>query len=147
MKKTFSILSIFILLVFSTLSINSCGRREDTVNCFPNVPINVTLLPNNYNDLTIKQWTYVDIQGAGTRGLIVVKAGINTYKAYDRNAPHICPDLNTTLKVDYPLVTCPKDNAKWNILTGEPVAVSPLPLKTYFCQVDPATNSITVYNY
>ncbi|OCA76748.1 hypothetical protein BBI01_21510 [Chryseobacterium artocarpi] len=147
MKKTFSILSIFILLVFSTLSTNSCGSREDTVSCFPSVPINVTLLPNNYNDLATKQWTYVNMDGAGTRGLIVVKVGVNAYRAYDRNAPHICPDSNTTLKVDFPIVTCPKDNAKWNILSGEPLEISPLPLKSYFCQVDSATNSITIYNY
>ncbi|MDG4652072.1 hypothetical protein [Chryseobacterium arthrosphaerae] len=145
MKKTFSILFIFSLLIFSNLTINSCGSREDTVSCFPIVPVNVTLLPNNYNDLLTKQWTYVNIQGAGTRGLIVVKTG-SGYKAYDRNAPHICPDTNTTLEVQYPIVVCPKDNAKWNILTGEPMDVSPLGLKTYFCENNPATGTITVYN-
>ncbi|CAH0287745.1 hypothetical protein MP478_21170 [Chryseobacterium sp. WG14] len=146
MKKTFSIISIFTLLIFSNLSINSCGSTQDTVSCFPTVPIDVTLLPNHYNDLLTKQWTYVDIAGAGTRGLIVVKVS-NGYKAYDRNAPHICPGENTTLKVEYPLVICPKDNAKWNILNGGPTDVAPLPLKSYFCEVNPGTNTIRVYNY
>ncbi|PTT37383.1 hypothetical protein DBR28_09885, partial [Chryseobacterium sp. HMWF028] len=63
MKKTFSILSIFSLLIFSNLTINSCGSREDTVNCFPSTPINVTLnlnLPAYYALNNINGWIYVN---------------------------------------------------------------------------------------
>lgn len=142
MKKTFSILSIFILLISSNLYLNSCGSREDTVNCFPNVPINVTLNLNlpaysalNYDD----GWIYVNEQQSGTRGLIIVRVG-NSFKIYDRNAPHLCPDNDTTLEVtkDNLAILCPKDGTKWILRTGMPQegAKTGLPPKTY-----------TTYNY
>lgn len=142
MKKTFSILSIFILLISSNLSINSCGSREDTVNCFPSNPINVTLNLNlpaysalNYDD----GWIYVNEQQSGTRGLIIVRVG-NSFKIYDRNAPHLCPDDHTTLEVtkDNLAILCPKDGTKWILRTGMPQegAKTGLPPKTY-----------TTYNY
>lgn len=149
MKKSFSIVSIFILLTFSLLTINSCGSTEDTVSCFPNAPVNVILplnsMPLQNSNLQNQQWTYIDMDGAGTRGLIIVKTN-NGYNAYDRNAPHLCPDNNTTLNVEYPYVICPKDNAKWILLNGEPNQISPLPLKRYFCNYDQNTNTITIYN-
>lgn len=150
MKKTFSTVAILTFLIFSFLNINSCSNREDTVSCFPNSTINVILplnsMPLQNSNLQNQQWTYIDMDGAGTRGLIIFKVSSNSYIAYDRNAPHICPDNNTTLTVDFPKVICPKDNAKWFITTGEPIEVSPLPLKRYFCNFDQSTNTITVYN-
>jgi len=149
MKKSFSIASIFILLAFSFLNINSCSNRDDTVSCFPNSNINVIIslntmpLENSY--LQNQQWTYINMDGSGTRGLILAKTS-SGYIAYDRNAPHICPDNNTTLNVNFPIVTCPKDNAKWLITNGEPIEISPLPLKRYFCAYDQPTNTITIYN-
>lgn len=152
MKKTFSILSIFILLIFSNLSINSCGSREDTVNCFPNNPINVTLNLNlpAYNNLNYDDgWIYVNEQQSGTRGLIIVRVG-NTFKIYDRNAPHLCPDNDTTLEVtkDNLSVLCPKDGTKWMLRTGQPQdgAKTGLPPKTYTSyNYDPASKTLTIY--
>lgn len=149
MKKTFSSVIFSIILIFSNLSLNSCGRSNDTVSCFPNAPINVILplnsMPLQNSNLQNQQWTYIDMDGAGTRGLIIVKTN-NGYSAYDRNAPHICPSDNTTLNVDFPKVICPKDNAKWMIITGEPLEVSSLPLKRYLCNYDASTNTITIFN-
>ncbi|MDO4224989.1 MAG: hypothetical protein Q4C75_03765 [Bergeyella zoohelcum] len=140
-------LCILSLLIFSVLQLNSCGRTEDTVSCFPSAPINVSISLNSFlnyaNNLNNNGWTYVDIQGAGTRGLILVKTN-SGYRAYDRNAPHICPDNETTLMVEYPYVICKKDNAKWILLTGEPNAVASLPLKSYPCYFDANTNTIVV---
>lgn len=150
MKKTFSILSILTLLIFSNLTINSCGSREDTVSCFPNNPINVSLNLNlaAYNNLNYDGgWIYVDQQQSGTRGLIVVRAG-DTFKVYDRNAPHICPDANTTLEVkDNISVLCPKDNTRWILRTGQPEtgAKTSLPPKTYLYNYDPATKNLNIY--
>ncbi|KMQ66019.1 hypothetical protein ACM46_00145 [Chryseobacterium angstadtii] len=150
MKKTFSILSISTLLIFSNLTINSCGSREDTVNCFPNNPINVTLNLNlpAYNALNYDGgWIYVNEQQSGTRGLIVVRAG-ETFKAYDRNAPHICPDANTTLEVkDNISILCPKDNTRWILRTGQPEAgaKTSLPPKTYLFNYDPATKNLNIF--
>ncbi|MBB4808231.1 hypothetical protein HNP38_003572 [Chryseobacterium defluvii] len=149
MKKTFSILSIFTLLIFSNLTINSCGSSEDTVSCFPDNPISVTLNLNlpAYNNLNqAGGWIYVNEQQSGTRGLIIVRASDTAFKVYDRNAPHICPDNNTTLEVkDNISVICPKDNATWILLTGQPTAVASVPPKTYTYNYDPAGKVLNVY--
>lgn len=150
MKKTFSILFIFSLLIFSNLSINSCGSREDTVNCFPNSPINVSLNLNlpAYNALNYEGgWIYVNEQQSGTRGLIIVRVG-NAFKVYDRNAPHICPDNDTTLEVkDNIAIICPKDNTRWILRTGQPESGSKtsLPPKTYPYNYDAVSKTLTTY--
>lgn len=152
MKKTFSFVSIFILLTISFLNINSCSNRDDTVSCFPTSPISVSLNLNlaAYNNLNfVGGWIYVDEQQAGTRGLIVVRTGDNpaTFKVYDRNAPHVCPDNNTTLSVkDNISIVCPKDNATWILLSGQPTSVSSLPPKTYFWNYEASTKNLSLYN-
>ncbi|WES97074.1 hypothetical protein P2W68_19820 [Chryseobacterium arthrosphaerae] len=151
MKKTFSILAIFTLLIFSNLTINSCSNREDTVNCFPNNPINVTLNLNlpAYNNLNYDGgWIYINEQQSGTRGLIAVRTG-NAFKIYDRNAPHICPDNDTTLEVkDNIIIVCPKDNSRWILRTGQPESGSKtsLPPKTYNSyNYDPVSKTLSIY--
>jgi hypothetical protein len=149
MKKTFSILSIITLLIFNNLIIKSCGSTEDTVSCFPNTPINVTLnlnLPAYYSLNQVGGWVYINEQQSGTRGLIIVRSSDTTFKVYDRNAPHICPDNNTTLIVqDNIRVVCPKDNAQWILLTGQPTAVANVPPKTYLYNYDAAGKILNIY--
>ncbi|MDH6252182.1 nitrite reductase/ring-hydroxylating ferredoxin subunit [Chryseobacterium sp. H1D6B] len=149
MKKKLSILSIFTLLIFSNLTINSCGSREDTVSCFPSSPINVTLnlnLPAYFSLNQVGGWIYVNEQQSGTRGLIVVRSSDTTFKVYDRNAPHLCPDTNTTLEVkDNISIICPKDNAKWILITGQPTQGSSLPPKTYLYNYDPGSKNLAIY--
>jgi nitrite reductase/ring-hydroxylating ferredoxin subunit len=149
MKKNFSILSIITLLIFNNLCVNSCGSREDTVSCFPNNPINVTLnlnLPAYYSLNQVGGWVYINEQQSGTKGLIVVRASDTTFKAYDRNAPHICPDNNTTLEVqDNIRVICPKDNAQWILLTGQPTSVANVPPKTYPYNYDAGGKILNIY--
>lgn len=149
MKKTFAILSITTLLIFNGLMIQSCGNREDTVSCFPNNPINVTLnlnLPAYYALNQVGNWMYINEQQSGTRGLIVVRASDTTFRIYDRNAPHICPDNTTTLEVkDNIKVVCPKDNATWILLTGQPTAVANIPPKTYLYNYDSSGKILNIY--
>ncbi|WP_415325458.1 hypothetical protein [Chryseobacterium sp. MMS23-Vi53] len=151
MKKTFSILSIIILLIFNNLTLNSCGSREDTVSCFPSNPINVTINLNlpAYNTLNqVGGWVYINEQQSNTRGLIIVRTNDSpaAFKAYDRNAPHICPDSNTTLEVkNGTSIICPKDNAQWILLTGQPTAVANVPPKTYLYNYDAASKNLNIY--
>ena len=152
MEKTFSIISIFTVLTFSFLNINSCSNRDDTVSCFPLSTINVNLNLNlaAYNNLNfVEQPIYIDEQQSGTRGLIVVRTLDNpaSFKVYDRNAPHLCPDINTTLEIkNGNSIFCPKDNATWILITGQPTAVANLPPKTYFWNYDPSTKNLSLYN-
>ena len=148
--KIFSVLkAFFILLVFSLLSlVISCESRADTVNCFPSQIINVQLnlnLPAYAIDLNTKGWIYINEQQSGTRGLILVKTGTG-FKVYDRNAPHLCPDANTTLIVqDRIKIVCPKDGAEWILQDGTPIKGSGLPPKSYDYSYNAATGIISIY--
>ncbi|MCC2589613.1 hypothetical protein [Chryseobacterium sp. MFBS3-17] len=145
-KFTFTSL---LLLYFSILTFNSCVRTEDTVHCFPDAQINVILnlnLPAYQNLQNVGGWIYVNEQSAGTRGLIAVKTSTG-FKIYDRNAPHLCPDAQTTLKVqDNIKIVCDKDGSEWILYTGEPTQVAQLPPKTYMSSFNSATNILSIYN-
>lgn len=126
--------------------IQTCGSREDTISCFPEQRISVQTNLNfaNYrSNIERDGWTYINEYGAGTRGIILVKLG-NRFFAFDRNAPHICPDVNTTLEVEDDIkIVCPKDGAEW-LIDGTPVRGSNLPPKTYPNSYNPATGVITI---
>lgn len=148
-RKIF-VLSTTILLIFSSLQIiKSCGERNETVDCFPRTNINVMLNLNlpAYNNLQyVGGWIYIDEQSSGTRGLIVVRTS-NGFKAYDRNAPHLCPATNTILKVvDGIKIVCDKDESEWILLTGQPTKIAKIAPKTYFTNFDPMSGSLTIYN-
>ena len=148
--KIFSVLkTFFILLIFSLLSlVISCESRAETVSCFPSQIINVQLnlnLPAYAIDLNTKGWIYINEQQSGTRGLILVKTGTG-FKVYDRNAPHLCPDANTTLIVqDRIKIVCPKDGAEWILQDGTPIKGSGLPPKSYDYSYNAATGIISIY--
>ena len=148
--KIFSALkTFFILLIFSLLSlVISCESRAETVSCFPSQIINVQLnlnLPAYANDLNTKGWIYINEQQSGTRGLILVKTGTG-FKVYDRNAPHLCPDANTTLIVQNDIkIVCPKDGAEWILQDGTPIKGSGLPPKSYDYSYNAATGELLIY--
>lgn len=150
MKNMQKVYWLCILLTLSLLNINSCGRSHDTVSCFPQVPINVQLnlnLPTYYPLQNTGGWVYINEQTSGTRGLIVVRT-VSGFAVYDRNAPHICPDGNsTTLQVEGDIkIVCPKDGAEWILLTGQPTKIASLPPKTYSYTYNTAGNILNI-NY
>ncbi|MDO4763240.1 MAG: hypothetical protein Q4A00_02525 [Flavobacteriaceae bacterium] len=130
-----------------------CDRRAETVSCFPEQRINVSLnlnLPYYADKLTKNNgWVYINEQESGTRGLILVRTGVYPnykFKVYDRNAPHLCPSSDTTLEVKGGIkIVCPKDGAEWILTDGSPVKTSSLPPKTYPYSYNPATGIISIY--
>ena len=149
MKKKFPLIFLLIFLIFSALiTVKSCGNREDTVSCFPETRINVIInlnLPAYFDLQTVGGWMYINEQESGTRGLIVTRT-TNGFKIYDRNAPHTCPDNNTTLIVENNIkITCPKDGAEWILITGQPTKISNLAPKTYQYDYNGSANILTVY--
>lgn len=146
-------LSLFIsLLTFSLLTFSSsCSERNETVNCFPNSVIDVSTnlnLQPYINDLQQKGWCEINEQQCGTRGLILVKNGNNNPYVFDKNAPHICPDENTTLEVrDNTYIYCPKDGATWILRDGTPSAIANIPPKRYYVSFyNSATGQISITN-
>lgn len=136
-----------LFVVMSLAIFQTCGSREDTVSCFPEQRISVQTNLNfaNYRtDIATKGYTYINEHGAGTRGIILVKLG-NRFFAFDRNAPHICPDTNTTLEVvGTTKIICPKDGAEW-LIDGTPSKISNLPPKKYNVNYNPLTEDIQIY--
>ena len=150
MKTKFLSTFLLITLIFNTLHIfKSCGTENDTVSCFPDSVISLRININlpAYTDLQyVGGWIYVDQQSSGTRGLIVVRTA-SGFKVYDRNAPHICPDTDTTLEVvDNIKIVCPADNAQWILLTGQPASVASIAPKTYSYSYDSSSGNLTIYN-
>ena len=135
-------------IVYSVFSSTACSSREDTVSCFPNQIINVQLytsLPTYRNLNTMGGWIYINEQQSGTRGLIVVNTGTG-FKVYDRNAPHLCPDSNTTLEVQNNMkIVCPKDGAEWILTDGTPIKGTGLPPKSYGYSYNAATGELLIY--
>ncbi|WKS94912.1 hypothetical protein [Riemerella columbina] len=149
MKRNLFLILSLIVLSISALSLNQCGHREDTVNCFPSVPIQVDLNLNlpAYQPLsnTGRGWMYINEQNSGTRGLIVVRTKPGVFKVYDRNAPHLCPTQNSTLEViDGIKIRCPEDGAEWILLTGQPSKVAQIPPKTYPVYYDASTQTLSI---
>lgn len=153
MKRIFYKTIILTLLIFSSSAItSSCNNREETVSCFPQLPINVSInlnLPAYRNLWNVGGWIYLNEQVSGNRGLIIVRTGNQTFKIFDRNAPHICPNGNeTTLEVkDNIKIICPKDNAEWILITGEPTKIATIPPKTYRNYYYDTTTSILSVRY
>lgn len=137
---------ISILLIFSTLKIiNSCRNSEETTDCFPKQAVNVDIYLGNLI-LDYPSFTYISAEQSRTsRGLIITKIN-NQFMVYDRNAPHICPDNDTTLEVESGVVICRKDNAKWMLNSGAPIAVSSYRLKYYYWNYNSTTQILSVYN-
>lgn len=146
--KTF--FSIF--LIFSSLS---CADRDGTVSCFPRqiIDFEVNLNGSTYYQLNNPEgYVYTKGEyGTGIRGLIIYNSG-NGFLAYDRNAPHLCPDGDTTtLEVikdtdGFLKIYCPKDGAKWLLQNGQPLEKASTPAKQY--RVSRSNNGflLSIYN-
>lgn len=111
------------IMGFMTACKDDDGQRDCNPEYVVSASINVNL--PLYSNIENRGWTYVNTEGTGTRGIIVVKLQNDRYKAYDRNAPHLCPAPNSTLEVvDDIKLYCPEDGAEWILLTGEPIKIA-----------------------
>lgn len=146
-KKTLSLLILTISLLYLNQSCRS--SEQQTASCFPNSVIGIEVnlnLPAYYALQNVGGWAYIDGAGSGTRGLIVVRTSSTGFMVYDRNAPHLCPDTNTTLNVEGGIkITCAKDSSEWILLTGQPTKVASVPPRTYYYNFYPSTNMLGIY--
>lgn len=124
-----------------------CNDDDGQLNCNPQYTVSavVNIALPLYSNVETRGWTYVDGEGTGTKGIILVKTTNGTYKAYDRNAPHICPTANSRLEVIEDIkIHCPQDGAEWILLTGQPIAVADRTPRTYAAVRN--GNIVTIYN-
>ena len=138
-----------VFFIFILLSIYNCQSDDGAINCVPIQNINYSInlnLPQYYKLNNAGGWMYVDAAyGTGNRGLIIVKIGENMYKAYDRNAPHICPTSNSQLMViDDIKIVCPEDGAEWILTSGQPTKIANRAPRTY--QISRNGNTLLITN-
>ncbi len=149
MTKTKRLLTIISLLIISILCNISCRSDQPLADCFPHSTVQVRLLLDHPSYQALQQlggWVYVAEQQSGTRGLIVVNTPQGFY-VYDRNAPHLCPESNTTLMVENQTkVVCPKDQSEWNLINGQAISGTSTPLKRYRYQYETSTNTLILFN-
>lgn len=142
------ILNKALFLAAFILILQSCNSDDGTVSCVPTTTVNVsinTTLPLYSNLNNPGGWVYVNGATAGTRGIIVVRTA-SGYKAYDRNAPHICPTEKSTLYVKNDIsIVCDEDESEWILLTGQPTKVANRAPRTYQVYVNP-NGVITISN-
>lgn len=128
--------------------LNGCSDDDGQKDCNRqyNIAASINVNLPLYNNLEIGSgWAPVDGEGTGTNGLIVVKLTDGTYRAYDRNAPHICPTANSRLEViDDIKLFCPEDGAEWILLTGQPIKIADRAPRIY--QAVRTGNIIDIYN-
>lgn len=133
MKFIKTILNNF-LVVLMFLFTFSCSSDEGVVSCVPvgNVSRSINLnLPLYFNLNNPGGWIYLEGVNSGTRGLIVVNVG-SGYKAYDRNAPHICPTNKSTIFVKDDLkMVCEEDGSEWILTSGQPTKIANRSPRTY----------------
>lgn len=138
---------VILVSVFAGL-FQGCNSDDGTVSCVPNTIVNVSIninLPLYSNLNNPGGWVYVNGTMAGTRGIIVVRTA-SGFKAYDRNAPHICPGAETTLYVKNDIsIVCDADNSEWILLTGQPTKVANRAPRTYQVYVN-ANGTLTITN-
>ncbi len=137
---------IFILILSYT---QSCRSADEVISCFPQSSISVQINVNQplYIQLqNIGGWANLAMPGTGSAGLILVRTGAQSFKAYDKNAPHLCPGNATVLYVknDNKLI-CDADASEWILLTGEPIKIANVPPKMYPVQYNPQTGDISIY--
>lgn len=129
-----TILNKVVLVGAFVAILQACNSDDGTISCVPITTVSVQINPNLplYANLNNPGgWIYVNGVTAGTRGLIVVRTA-SGYKAYDRNAPHICPGEKTTLYVEDDIkIVCDADESEWILLTGQPTKVANRAPRTY----------------
>ncbi|MBQ0148289.1 MAG: hypothetical protein KBS93_07595 [Flavobacteriaceae bacterium] len=133
--------------MFIILTLLNCQSDDGTVSCVPSYTISKSInlsMPLYVNLNNPGGWIYLEGINTGSRGLIVVNTGVG-YKAYDRNAPHICPTGKSTIYVkDNLKMVCDEDGSEWILTTGQPTKVANRSPRTY--QVIANGNQLLITN-
>ena len=144
----------FFLIISFLFSCSDSGIRSNN----PYLPNYSVLIDLNLNLAQYSELKFfsnaVFIPRQGVSGVIVFKAGIDYYKAYDAACPNQaisnCStmnfkklDPNNPLKIDKTTVVCPCDNAEYSLFSGQSIGKQ-YPLKEYRVQVN--GDVLRVYN-
>lgn len=139
----------FFFLIISTFLFISCNKDENVNNnnpYLPNYPVNLqinTSLPA-YNDLNyVSNPVYINIAGAGIRGIIAMKTGEGLYTAFDAACPNQSLSDCSTMTINGINAVCPCDDKEYSLFTGL-AAGAQYPMKQY--RVSFNAGILNIYN-
>ena len=144
MDKRINFIVVLLLLLFS-----SC--EDEYYSTVPNLKFRsypIYLDDPHYINFAVSSAIELDTIYGGYAGLIVYKAAVGVYYAYDRCCPlHV--DEKEQLQLDGTLAFCPSDSVYYPLLNGEPAieignSTNPTILKSYKVQL--SGNVLIVYN-
>jgi nitrite reductase/ring-hydroxylating ferredoxin subunit len=128
-----------------------------TLSCDDDKPVNNNPFIRDYSfstSLNLNLPTYnvlkfisnpilIDIPGVGIKGVIVMKAGENDYRAFEASCPNQTPSDCTKLTINGINAKCPCDSKEYSIYTGLATGVQ-YPLKAYRTELN--GDNLRVYN-
>jgi nitrite reductase/ring-hydroxylating ferredoxin subunit len=125
--------TVTLTLLFLLMLAPQC-KKEKQQNEIPVVAVNIAINPNSteYNRLNvINGWEYLT---GGYKGIIVFRASLNGFMAYDRACPYDWDQTSSRLMVDTSGITtyCPSCSSRFILTDGSPYSgPSPYPMKQY----------------
>jgi nitrite reductase/ring-hydroxylating ferredoxin subunit len=140
MKKYFFI--IIVVLVLSCDDSKPVNNNPFIVDYSFSTNLNLNL--PTYNVLKfISNPVLIDIPGVGLKGVIVMKAGDNDYRAFEASCPNQATSDCTKLSINGINAKCACKNEEYNIYTGLANGVQ-YPLKAYRTELN--GDNLRVYN-
>lgn len=114
----------YFFLILSTLLFIGCSKDDNTSNnnpYLPNYPVNLQIDTNlpAYDDLKfVSNPVYINIAGAGVRGIIVMKVGEGLYNAFDAACPNQALSSCSTMTINGINAVCPCDEKQYSLFNG-----------------------------
>ncbi|MFY7810707.1 MAG: Rieske (2Fe-2S) protein [Flavobacterium sp.] len=139
LKKILPLLFILLFLSCESDTVNNNNPFLPNYSFSINVDLN---LPSNANLQFPSNAKYINLNGAGIRGIIVFNTG-SGFNAFDA----ACPNQNlsdcSTMTISGINATCPCDNKSYNLFTGQSEGMQ-YPMKRYAVEVN--GNSLRIFN-
>lgn len=109
----------FILFVF-LFSCDSDGTNRNPYLQEVNFRFELDLNLPLYNSLNnIGNPIYVGNNGVGTRGVFVIKSGLDSFFAFEASCPNHAPNNCSTMTLDGQNVVCSCEDYTYNLFTGQ----------------------------
>mgnify|MGYP003147723483 CR=1 FL=1 len=116
MKKRFSFLSLFIILM-------ACSGSDDGIRNNPNLAnlnfrIQLNLNLPEYNNLQFAGNSFTTFNN-GLKGIVIYNINNTQYAAFELSDPNHPPNSCSAMSVSGVIATCACENNKYNIATGQ----------------------------
>lgn len=112
------ILGLIVLLLFLACENNSTNRNPylQEINFRFDANLNLPL----YSPLTnTGSAVLVTQDGVGTRGIFIINAGFNQFRAFEASCPNHAPNDCSTMTLDGQVATCPCEGYEYSLFTGQ----------------------------